>query len=71
MEKLRLGAIRDPTAWRNYTSPKNRTYYWNEAKNSSGGWVLERMGLRREWDEWRDWQRAGAEEHPKVRLLPI
>ncbi|KAL4858064.1 Protein-tyrosine sulfotransferase [Chlorella vulgaris] len=39
MEKLRLGAIRDPTAWRNYTSPKNRTYYWNEAKNSSV-WTL-------------------------------
>jgi hypothetical protein len=36
MERLRLATLQDGTAWRAFTSPDNRTYYWNEAKNSSG-----------------------------------
>ncbi|KAL4420062.1 hypothetical protein ABPG77_004327 [Micractinium sp. CCAP 211/92] len=39
MEKLRAAALDDPTAWRAYLSPDNKTYYWNEAKNESV-WVL-------------------------------
>jgi hypothetical protein len=39
MDALKEGAKEDPTAWRDYRSPKNRTYWWNEAKNSSV-WVL-------------------------------
>lgn len=42
MDQLKEQAKDDPTAWRDYRSPKNRTYWWNEAKNSSGG-------CRREW----------------------
>ena len=37
MDRLKEAAKDDPTAWRDYRSPKNRTYWWNEAKNSSGG----------------------------------
>ncbi|KAI7840366.1 hypothetical protein COHA_005910 [Chlorella ohadii] len=39
MDRLKEAAKDDPTAWRDYRSPKNRTYWWNEAKNSSV-WVL-------------------------------
>ena len=31
MERLRLATLQDGTAWRAFTSPDNRTYYWNEA----------------------------------------
>lgn len=36
MDALKEASRDDPTAWRDYRSPKNRTYWWNEAKNSSG-----------------------------------
>ncbi|KAL4457850.1 hypothetical protein ABPG75_012715 [Micractinium tetrahymenae] len=39
LDKLRTSALSDPTAWRDYLSPDNKTYYWNEAKNESV-WVL-------------------------------
>ena len=45
MDKLKEQAKDDPTAWRDYRSPKNRTYWWNEAKNSSGGCRLGRCQL--------------------------
>lgn len=39
LDQLRTAARNDPTAWRDYLSPDNKTYYWNEAKNQSV-WVL-------------------------------
>lgn len=36
MEALKAAAKDDPAAWQDYKSPANRTYWWNEARNSSG-----------------------------------
>ncbi len=60
MEKLRAAALDDPTAWRAYLSPDNKTYYWNEAKNESGGQVVQggravmgrHGGERGAWPAW-------------------
>ena len=41
MDALKEATRDDPTAWRDYRSPKNRTYWWNEAKNSSGASTFE------------------------------
>lgn len=36
MEALKAAAKDDPRAWHDYKSPDQRTYWWNEARNSSG-----------------------------------
>lgn len=41
MAALKEAAKGDPGAWHDYKSPDQRTYWWNEERNSSGGWVLE------------------------------
>ena len=47
MAALRESALNDSTAWRDYLSPANRTYYWNEAKNKSGVCVCVERDLLR------------------------